>query len=602
MIKATVKAGAEFQEDQPVTVAKLNALGTPTVDISGAVESGDIATEAVTNAKLKPAVDSSTGDANSDAAVKDNVVAEDAAIKLTKLEAVSDGLLVAGDANGKPSAHSVGGEVKFQRASRLQVQPADGESTVGIAIDDEIRFDGSSVKIIGKVIAIEDVDGTNKNIFARITSGSGETLSTEVKDVLVNPDAITVKKLSQDSTQEIISAGDKVTTTDASGIVKAVTATAGTTTDSNDYYTHQWELTLVSVEGHFIDSSAVSIDTGLSDITVASGAVAKGRTVIADSVTDFDGATNSLATYIVDEEEASLVKTGRLVAPSSAEQGQYLRVTADGGIAPQAQDAIVPICKGELNSVKINDTKFLSGNSNISVWEIRGAMTRTDPNDGTVVYGIVIYNSSDTSDPEAHWQAGDQFVVCRANGQGTSPAGLTVDTVVYKVKESYAGTDISGGTSSQAFLTLTSDSGTDLVNTDFDNFLQEPASSAIGFIGRQVTDPDNTMSGARLFKSAFNNERIGSFSLIFDEQAANAKYVPIIQGYGIWYYGYADGHYPSGRDVGINDDDEDNHHYTHTMEPHVYRKAQNGFTFSMNYRSGTDTYDPRWMTILVYPF
>lgn len=597
MIKATVKAGAEFQAHQPVTVEKLNALGTPTVDISGTVESEDIATEAVTNAKLQPAVDSSTGDANSDAAVKDNVVAEDAAIKLTKLEAVSDGLLVAGDANGKPSAHSVGGEVKFQRASRLQVQPADGESTVGIAIDDEIRFDGSSVPIIGKVIAIEDVDGTNKNIFARITSGSGETLSTEVKDVLVNPDTITVQKLSQDSTQETISAGDKVTTTDASGIVKSVTATAGTTTDSNNYYTHEWLLTLVSVEGHFIDGSAVSIDTGLTDITVASGAIAKGRTVIADSVTDFDSATNSLATYIVDEEEASLVKTGRLVAPSSAEEGQYLRVTADGGIAPQAQNAIVPICKGEL---KINNTKFLSGNSNISVWEIRGAMSRTDPNDGTVVHGIVIYNSSDTDAPEDHWQAGDQFVVCRANGQGTSPAGLTVDTVVYKVKESYAGTDISGGTSSQAFLTLTSDSGTDLVNTDFDNFLQAPATSAIGFIGRQVADPNNTMSGARLFKSAFNNERVGSFSLIFDEQAANARYVPIIQGYGIWLYGQPNGHYPSGRDVGTND--EDDYHHTHTMEPHVYRKTQSGFTFAMSWKSGTNTHDPRWMTILVYPF
>lgn len=600
MIKATVKAGAEFQADQPVTVEKLNALGTPTVDISGTVESEDIATEAVTNEKLQPAVDTATGDANSDAAVKDNVVAEDAAIKLTKLEAVSDGLIVVGDANGKPSAHSVGGEVKFQRASRIQVQPNDGESTVGIAIDDEIRFDGSSVPIIGKVIAIEDVDGTNKNVFARITSGAGSTLSTTVQDVLVNPDTVTVQKLSQDSTQETISAGDKVTTTDASGIVKAVTATPGTTTDSNGYYTHQWSLTLVGVKGHFIEDSSVSTDTELSDITVASGAVAKGRTVIADSVTDFDSATNSLATYIVDEEEASLVKTDRLVAPSSAEEGQYLRVTADGGVAPEAQDAIVPICKGELNSVKINDTKFLSGSSNISVWEIRGAMSGTIQVDGvsTAVLGILVYNANDISSPEGHWQAGDQFVVCRANGQGTSPAGLSLDTVVYKVKSSHSGT-VAGEGAAYAFLELQDDDGNDLENSDFST-VNSATSSAVGFIGRQVTDPNNTMSGARLFKSAFNNERIGSFSLIFDEQASNANYVPIIQGYGLWEYGYGDGRYLSGRDVGT--DDENNHYHTHTMEPHVYRKTQSGFTFSMNWRGASNSYDPRWMTILVYPF
>ena len=53
-VSATVTPGTILSEGEAVTISKLNALGTPTVDISGAVGSLSLADGSVSNAKVAP--------------------------------------------------------------------------------------------------------------------------------------------------------------------------------------------------------------------------------------------------------------------------------------------------------------------------------------------------------------------------------------------------------------------------------------------------------------------------------------------------------------------------------------------------------------------
>ena len=144
MISANLKSGATFTSDEKVTVQKLNALGVPTVTIEGTVETAQIASGAVTTAKM---------DAS---AVTDGVVSDTAAIQLSKLESVSDGLFVAGNSAGVVSKHELLGDVSFSRARK-------------------IGFDGDTGLEVGQIIRIQLGSGTvHTGEVVKIDSGSGE--------------------------------------------------------------------------------------------------------------------------------------------------------------------------------------------------------------------------------------------------------------------------------------------------------------------------------------------------------------------------------------------------------------------------------------------
>ena len=87
-VSATVTPGTILSEGESITISKLNALGTPTVDVSGAVGTLSLADGSVTNAKI----------------------ATSAAIQHDKLAALSTGQLIVGNA-GTPTAATVSGDV-----------------------------------------------------------------------------------------------------------------------------------------------------------------------------------------------------------------------------------------------------------------------------------------------------------------------------------------------------------------------------------------------------------------------------------------------------------------------------------------------------------
>lgn len=86
-VSATVTPGVVLSENEEITISKLNALGTPTVDVSGAVGTLSLAAGSVTNTEI----------------------ATSAAIQHDKLAALSTGQLIVGNA-GTPTAATVSGD------------------------------------------------------------------------------------------------------------------------------------------------------------------------------------------------------------------------------------------------------------------------------------------------------------------------------------------------------------------------------------------------------------------------------------------------------------------------------------------------------------
>ncbi len=97
-VSATVSPGTILTEGEAVTISKLNALGTPTVDISGAVGSLSLSDGSVTNAKI------ATG----------------AAIQHDKLAALNTGQLLVGNA-GTPTAATLSGDATIDASGALTI-------------------------------------------------------------------------------------------------------------------------------------------------------------------------------------------------------------------------------------------------------------------------------------------------------------------------------------------------------------------------------------------------------------------------------------------------------------------------------------------------
>lgn len=146
-VSATVTPGVVLSENEEVTISKLNALGTPTVNVEGAVGSLSLADGSVTNAKI----------------------ATSAAIQHDKLAALNTGQLIVGNA-GTPTATTVSGDVTIA---------ADGAVTVA---DDAITLakmeDGTQgdVLVYGASGAPERLGfGTDGQVLT--TGGTGATPS-----------------------------------------------------------------------------------------------------------------------------------------------------------------------------------------------------------------------------------------------------------------------------------------------------------------------------------------------------------------------------------------------------------------------------------------
>lgn len=301
MISANLKSGATFTSDEKVTVQKLNALGVPTVTIEGTVETAQIASGAVTTAKM---------DAS---AVTDGVVSDTAAIQLSKLESVSDGLFVAGNSAGVVSKHELLGDVSFSRARK-------------------IGFDGDTGLEVGQIIRIQLGSGTvHTGEVVKIDSGSGELYYRPISstdhavednaDIHYQSSTLTYTK---DSANPAFAVGSTVNGSGGgSGIV---TAKSNTT------------LSLRSISGFFFDGEELRVDSVLIGTVDTGGGMTQ--------VASVNGAGSELTDILVSSiEEPSTSGTVVQVSEIKAEGTSGQVLTSNGAeAAPSFQDvnATVP--------------------------------------------------------------------------------------------------------------------------------------------------------------------------------------------------------------------------------------------------------------------
>tara|TARA_Y100000004_G_scaffold49905_2_gene54903 strand:- start:697 stop:1602 length:906 start_codon:yes stop_codon:yes gene_type:complete len=115
-VSATVTPGTILSEGESITISKLNALGTPTVDVSGAVGTLSLADGSVTNAKI------ATG----------------AAVQYDKLAALNTGQLIVGNA-GTPTATTLGGDATIDASGNLTIAATSVEQSM--IADDAVGAD-----------------------------------------------------------------------------------------------------------------------------------------------------------------------------------------------------------------------------------------------------------------------------------------------------------------------------------------------------------------------------------------------------------------------------------------------------------------------------
>lgn len=126
-VAATVTAGKIFQDGESVTVSELNKLGTPTVDISGAVGTLSLTDGSVTNAK----------------------VASAAGIQLDKLQSGSSAQVVVANSSGVPTYVALSGDATISDAGALTLvadsvetaQITDANVTTAKIADDAVTAD-----------------------------------------------------------------------------------------------------------------------------------------------------------------------------------------------------------------------------------------------------------------------------------------------------------------------------------------------------------------------------------------------------------------------------------------------------------------------------
>ena len=606
MINAIIKSGATLTEGDVLTTQKLNALGVPTVTITGTILEEDIASGAVTNDKLK--VDSG-GDSN-DGAIKNNVIASAAAIQLAKMEPLASAALIAGNSLGVAAAHTIGGDLALSRCVRIVV------SSSTLSVDDEIRFETSGGMISGVVASIV-ANGANNDVFYRETANSG-TLKTVVSDVAVMPAALTVTVTHNGSNApsvagEIISVGDKLSTAEGSAIVSKVYDYGAGYNNDGSLWDYDLVVDVVAVKGHLIDGTSLMIDrspletvsTIVDTIKVAAGggAVVKGATVLDDSnntIYEIDTTVLSAAVKSLDI-ESNLVKTSRLVAESSATDGQVLTVDDDGLVKAETLPVQPgPMVKGDIVTAGHNKLKHSTSHDNISVWHIRGSHTY-----GGVDH-ILLYDDNAATNPENQWEVGDEFVVAHKNGSLSSlPSALNRPLSVYKVNQvnNYSTLNSSGSVNLVALEILDSNGSTVAVgNAGMVDHQGWACRRVPNTNGDYNSTKPSSLVGAKLFKTVFYEQQTGHYALVMDPPASDTNYVPVVNGDGIWRYGDYNGHYKTFNDAPENQDDIATYrNYQNVQFKMGSTKTVNGFTFSMPHNSSDLAYDTRRMQILVYP-
>lgn len=361
-IIASVTAGATISENEQIVAEKLNALGLPTVTLTGTIDPVDISDNAVTTDKI------------ADGQVTDAKVKSDAAIAHSKLASLASLTVMAGSSTAVAAGHDIVGDVSVSRSTSLTFQFADAAArdatVVGDYVDIGVSFSGRIVKIGA------DHAGSppyRRTVHVLPTGTPPASLPTSSVDIYRQPSTIVVQNTSATRPFNVgaLIAGQ---TSGASAIVSACSSGVFSTPN------YQYTLTLANIVGCFQSGEIIYAD---GSATTPSTSVAVGRSDIGgtycpNSVCEYEPTTNTLALVSEVEDQEKYVDRTKFKTGSSDTAGKVL--TSSGPFqSPTWETPLVntPLARG--GAMPFVPETWVGGSAtayagtvNASAWEVQG--------------------------------------------------------------------------------------------------------------------------------------------------------------------------------------------------------------------------------------
>jgi hypothetical protein len=340
-LTATVLAGATIAESEQITAQKLNALGAPTVDITGTIDTADITDAAVTGGKI-------ASDTIENANVKST-----AAIAFSKMETTASTKVVAGNASNAAAPHEVLGDVTLSRAFYLDVIVSGS-----VAVGDHVRFSVSGTPYVGKVVKTEAVTGSTRVYLDMLTSNPPSVGT----DTQVYKQATTVTFSNVGSTVPF-GAGARITQGDYSADITAVNITG-----SGPYTV---SMTVENIVGAFDESGTLTIG-GVGYSTSISALTLVGATYPAGAAGNYSSSSTVLVTSETNA-KSNYVDGSKIVTGTSDTAGRVLTSAGPDRLATWSAIAS-PLCRGGMLSTPDNfwNDRTAINHGHASAWAVVG--------------------------------------------------------------------------------------------------------------------------------------------------------------------------------------------------------------------------------------
>lgn len=273
-VSATLTPGI-ILTDGPVTISDLNKLGTPTVDISGAVGTLSLSDGSVTNAK----------------------VASAAGIQYDKLEALATGELVVGNA-GVATATALSGDATIDASGVITVAP-------NAIVNSKVS--SSAAIAYSKLASLTDANilvGNSSNV-ATVVAVSGDVTLANDGGITVDADAITYAKIQNVSATDRLLGRDTAGAGDVEEITPANVRTMLNVADGANAYVHpnhSGDVTSTADGATVIAADAVTtakiLDANVTSAKLESAIAIPAGGSLADGVTATTQATADSSTKV----------------------------------------------------------------------------------------------------------------------------------------------------------------------------------------------------------------------------------------------------------------------------------------------------------------
>jgi len=577
-IIVTVTAGATISENEQIVAEKLNALGSPTIALTGTLNTSGISDNAVTGGKI--AVNT----------IVNSNIKSDAGIEFTKMESVADGYVIAGNGENSADKHELVGDVSISRAFSFDVIFAGATEQSATKVGDHVMVSTAR----GKIVKLGTPTGLTNTLHVLLVGSPPAELGINTP-VYRQPDSLVV---SHGSSVLPFGVGSVISSTNASALVTSV----GSVTGSGPYSA---TTSISNITGVFSSGAALSVNgASVSGLSVGGSMSQIGATSPVGAQAAIDGKPLILATQV--QQPAPAVKAQNITTGASDTSGKVL-TSVGVNRSPQWVLPVVsaPFVRGGASPVM--PTSFIAGNAysgntgHSSAWIIVGweiaSVNGSNRHLAHVYHPNAIYKNTAHSLTNGDIQDGEIVILADA----AVAAGLPWEKYVpYQVNLVDTSTTFSGNatTTRRVYFTRLSDSVEALPLAG-----SSLSFTTKGWLCRQAV----AMSGGRLFRSPWNKPdgttltdpstsssrtNSGGYCLVFSEPANGSDYAATITVGGIYDVAYSNGAVLGNASSEVA--------YSVCISSEMYRDANRIMFNTRACAVDGQYYEPRSINVIVY--